>query len=103
MGDTRFLQTSAPIQPGNSGGPLLDMSGRVVGVVIGQLKQTDSQNVNFAIQTPILVNFLNVKGVRPNEASNARTQNLPEPDIADMAMKFTVQVYCQGVSPKVAE
>jgi serine protease Do len=27
--DTRLLQTSTPIQPGNSGGPLLDMSGRV--------------------------------------------------------------------------
>ena len=53
--DTRFLQTSTPVQPGNSGGPLLDMSGRVVGVVIGQLKQTDSQNVNFAIQTPIVI------------------------------------------------
>src|SRR5262249_16504412 len=35
--DTRFLQMSTPIQPGNSGGPLLDMSGAVVGVVVAQL------------------------------------------------------------------
>jgi serine protease Do len=35
--DTRFLQTSTPIQPGNSGSPLLDMSGRMVGVVVHQL------------------------------------------------------------------
>ena len=32
--DTRVLQTSTPIQPGNSGGPLLDMSGNVIGVII---------------------------------------------------------------------
>jgi len=56
-GDTRFIQTSTPIQPGNSGGPLLDSSGRVVGVVVSQLNamammQKDRsvpQNVNFAI------------------------------------------------------
>lgn len=68
-----------------------------------QNERSVPQNVNFAIQTPIVINFLKVKGVRPNEASNAGSQNLPESDIADVAMKFTVQVYCQGVSPKVAE
>ena len=60
--DTRVLQTSTPIQPGNSGGPLLDMSGNVIGVIESELnallmiKATSSvpQNVNFAIQTPII-------------------------------------------------
>jgi S1-C subfamily serine protease len=31
--DSRYLQISAPIQPGNSGGPLLDASGHLVGIV----------------------------------------------------------------------
>lgn len=69
--DTRVLQTSTPVQPGNSGGPLLDMYGSVVGVLefqlnaLTMLKATNDvpQNVNFAIQTPIVVNFLNIKGV----------------------------------------
>src|SRR5262245_28373776 len=65
-GDTRMLQTSAPVQPGNSGGPLLDMSGRVIGVVVAQFKALPNQNVNFAIQSSIVINFLAMKGVTPN-------------------------------------
>ncbi len=37
--DTSWLQISAPIQPGNSGGPLLDQTGNVVGVINAQLKK----------------------------------------------------------------
>jgi Trypsin-like peptidase domain len=51
--DTRFLQMSTPVQPGNSGGALLDMSGGVVGLVVAQLNalpQSNPQNVNFALQ-----------------------------------------------------
>ena len=55
--DSRFLQMSTPIQPGNSGGPLLDMSGAVVGVVVAQLSAVNMmlagssvpQNVNAGV------------------------------------------------------
>jgi serine protease Do len=34
---TRYIQISASIQPGNSGGPVLDEAGRLVGVIEGKL------------------------------------------------------------------
>jgi S1-C subfamily serine protease len=101
-GDTRLLQTSTPIQPGNSGGPLLDMSGRVVGVVVAQFSALPNQNVNFAIQSPIVINFLSAKGVTPNLDNSSAGAQRPPSEVADMAKKFTVQIYCQGVAPKTA-
>jgi S1-C subfamily serine protease len=108
--DTRFLQMSTPIQPGNSGGPLLDMSGRVVGVVVAQLDAVAMmqghgsvpQNVNFAIQAPIIINFLSIKGVAANLDSSAATRTLSPSDVADMAKQFTVQIYCIAGSPTAA-
>ena len=35
--DSRFYQISAPVQPGDSGGPLLDENGNLVGVVSSKL------------------------------------------------------------------
>jgi serine protease Do len=101
-GDTRFLQTSTPIQPGNSGGPLLDMSGRVVGVVVAQLNAIPNQNVNFAIQPSMVINFLSVKGVTHNLDNSSTGARRPPSEVADMAKKFTVQIYCQGIAPKTA-
>jgi hypothetical protein len=42
-----FVQTTAPISPGNSGGPLVNMRGEVVGV--NSFKRADGENLNFAI------------------------------------------------------
>ena len=45
----RVLQHSAPISPGNSGGPLMDASGAVIGVNSFHLANIYGQNVNFAV------------------------------------------------------
>jgi TPR repeat protein len=44
-----WIQTTAPVSPGNSGGPLLNMNGIVVGVITRQVSLEQGQNLNFAI------------------------------------------------------
>ena len=70
--DSRLLQISVPVQPGNSGGPLLDSGGNVVGVVEGKINAIKiaaasgdiPQNVNFAIKASVIATFLDSNGVR---------------------------------------
>ena len=64
--DPRYFQISVPIQPGNSGGALVDAHGNVVGVVSGTLKQEAAlavtgalaQSVNYAVKSSYLLNVL---------------------------------------------
>jgi S1-C subfamily serine protease len=98
--DTRFAQISAPVQPGNSGGPLLDKYGNVVGVIVAKLNALNvaaatkdiPQNVNFAIKSGIATNFLDSSGVSPSGAVS--TRELAPEAIADLAKIFTVQILC---------
>ena len=99
-GDSGRLQITAPIQPGNSGGPLMDLSGNVIGIVVAQLdalkvgKVTGSipQNVNFAISSTIARAFLDSIGI------NYRTSNANRPletaDVAELGRKFTSLIQC---------
>jgi len=98
-------EKSVAASGGNSGGAVLDMSGSVIGVANAQLNaiaKSVPQNVNFAIQTPIVVNFLLVKGATPEFGTWSAGADRPASEVADIAKKFTVQVYCQGISPKTA-
>ncbi len=95
--DTSQLQIQAPVQPGNSGGPLVDMSGAVAGVVVAKLdalamaKTTGDvpQNVNFAVKGEIATLFLK----SANAAIKFAAPNAPRMDAAEVANKVKPSVY----------
>jgi len=98
--DTRFLQISAPVQPGNSGGPLHDASGNVVGVVTAKLnalriaKATGDipENINFAIKTGALRDFLDNSAV-PYQTAEPGSE-MKTADIASGARTYTMLISC---------
>jgi len=56
-----FYQITAPASPGNSGGPVVDATGRVLGVTT--LSRTDAQNLNFAVPVRYVARLLRAPGV----------------------------------------
>ena len=64
--DARYFQISVPVQPGNSGGALVDERGNVVGVVSAKLNAVAAlstsgalpENVNYAVKSSYLLSFL---------------------------------------------
>jgi hypothetical protein len=99
-GDIHLLQITAPVQAGNSGGPLLDASGNVMGVVVSNLNALNvaeatgdvPQNVNFAINANVLSSFLDANGIDYKTSSGGATLSTQE--IARRAQAFTVLVEC---------
>ena len=97
----RHFQISAPVQPGNSGGPLLDGSGNVVGVVVSKLnaqrvaRSTGDipQNVNFAVKGTEAVDFLRRNGVQPRLAHSAGPPR-GAAEVGEVAHPSTVFLRC---------
>lgn len=99
--DASLLQISTPIQPGNSGGPLFDMSAHVVGVIVAGLGKkffefdgTLPQNVNFAIKASVAMAFLEASGVRYQAGNSAG--DLRPTDVARKGKPVTVLIQCWG-------
>ncbi|MDH5557146.1 MAG: serine protease [Alphaproteobacteria bacterium] len=94
--DTSHLQISAPIQPGNSGGPLFDSSGNVVGVIVSGLvmgsDDAPAQNVNFAIKSSVAISFMQANGVDFMTLNSAKEQR--PADVARKGRPATVFVKC---------
>jgi S1-C subfamily serine protease len=85
--DARFFQISAPLQPGNSGGALVDERGNVIGIVSAKLSASATlkvtgelpENVNYAVKSGFLLGFL--------ESVPEVASKLKEPNSSDL--KFT--------------
>ena len=100
--DARYLQITAPVQPGNSGGPLLDEGGNVIGVITAKLdavaiaKRTGDipQNVNFAVNGQRLERFL--QDTRVAYEKRVTDRQIAVADIADIVKRAAVRLECSS-------
>jgi S1-C subfamily serine protease len=98
--DQRMIQISTQTQLQNTGSPLLDRSGNVVGIVSGELNtiqvaETTSEtteNVNFAVNLGTIQSFLDSHAVP--YVLNDSTETKKYSDIAAEAMRYTVLLDC---------
>ena len=89
--DPRYFQISVPVQPGNSGGALVDEHGNVVGVVSAKLNASVAlaasgslpENVNYAVKSSFLLSFL--------ESVPEVSAKLKEPITADRKFEDVVK------------
>ncbi|MHC2019994.1 trypsin-like peptidase domain-containing protein [Methylobacterium sp. CM6247] len=100
--DSRYFQISAPVQPGNSGGPLVDANGNFIGVVTAKLNALKvmvatngdiPQNVNFAIKGSVATTFLESNGVA--FTTGAEASALQPADLAEHAKSMSAFVSCR--------
>ena len=78
QGDVSQYQISAAVQPGNSGGPLFDENGNLIGIV--SAKHTGAENVGYAIKLSYLQNLLDSSNepISMNSTNTISSLSLPE-------------------------
>ncbi|GGA51762.1 serine protease [Pelagibacterium lentulum] len=98
-GEQRWFTTNVGIQYGNSGGPLLDEYGQVIGVAVAKSDElyllssigTVAPNVGFAIKTGPLLDFLSIFRLPDTKPSK---EAIPVRASVEIARDFTVQIVC---------
>jgi S1-C subfamily serine protease len=98
--DRRYFQLTAPLQPGNSGGPILDHDGNLVGVVVYKLATGFGlknfgdipQNVNFGVSLGTVQAFLDAEGIAYELGSAAAGRD--NADIASEGHAYTQFLAC---------
>lgn len=91
LGDNSYIQLDASVNSGNSGGPLVDDNGNVIGIIT--LKASDAEGIGFAIPVSDISNFIeNIEEPVPTDENGNEIQSIPEENSPDAElMKVTKQ------------
>lgn len=88
--DYSAFQISAPVQPGNSGGPLVNEEGEIIGVIVAKLR--GGENVNYAIKSSAALILLEQIPELKLKPSPAKGEKRSPADIADSLRPSTVMI-----------
>lgn len=98
--DSSVFQFTAPIASGNSGGPILDMTGHLVGLVSSSLnldrireRGASAENINFGIKGAMMLSFLDAFGIEPQMARETAT--IGRAAVVRQARGFIAKVTCE--------
>ena len=93
QGDVATYQMSAPVQPGNSGGPVFDCSGNLIGVV--QAKHGLAENAGYAIKASYVRNLIDMlpTTITLPQMNNLLGKTLPQQ--VELASKYVVLIICE--------
>ena len=96
QGDVSLYQISAPIQPGNSGGPLFDNKGNLIGVV--SAKHKGAENVGYAIKTSYLKNLVESSTSTSILPNNNQVVGQPLTGKVKRLKNYVFMITCSNVS-----
>ena len=93
------IQIDAAIQPGNSGGPIIDEKGNVIGVVVAKLDLDQivesygvvPEGTNFGIKSNVVINFLESNGIK---LSSPNTRTVSTEKLGQMITDGTYYLSC---------
>ena len=90
--DVSQFEISSVVRKGNSGGPIYDKRGNIVGVAVSRLNVNRTDTINFGIKGSTVKQFLSANDV-PTTWAN-RVQKIDTQDLYKIASKQTVMVVC---------
>ena len=103
--DIRYMQFTAPIQPGSSGSPLLLPTGEVVAMATSSFAHEHAQNVNYAVKFQLLSALLTSAGISLTDLNHSQTNHsqiavsqtpLSTPQLSRQSRGALWLVGCQG-------
>ena len=94
------FQTDATINVGNSGGPVIDQKGNVVGVAVALMPVESGQNIFFAVKSSTLKTFANSNGLQFLPPNN---RDLSNKDLGQLITDATVYLECWMTFAKIKE
>lgn len=95
------FQIDAAVQPGNSGGPIYDENGNIIGLVVAQLNKVKfaentgsmPENVNFGIKSSTIRQFLKLSGLVSK--SSSKNYKISTEQLAEIAKRQSLMIICR--------